>query len=313
MIALPVHYVGADISKPTIDLGCPGLKLPAVIANSSAGFARLFKGLASCPQPVHIVCEATGPYHRAFAAALHQVGIPVSVVNPRLPRDFARSRGQLAKTDRIDALMLADFGRTLLPKPTPRPEEHTLLLDDLVTRRIQLVEDRAREQNRLQQMTRPEILTSLKRHLRHLTVQIDKLESRIGEVIKTTPALSAKVKILVAVQGVGVVTASALLACLPELGTLSGAEVASIAGLAPFNRDSGAFRGTRSIRGGRKEVRQALYMAALSATQCNPIVREVYLRLKARGKHHHVALTAVMRRLLVYLNSLLTSPIPSIP
>jgi transposase len=254
-----------------------------------------------------VVCEATGPYHKAFVAALHQAGVVVSVVNPRLPRDFARSRGQLAKTDKIDALVLADYGQRMQPAPTPRPEAHLTLLDDLVTRRAQLVEDRAREKNRLQQTTCAEALASLKLHLRHLDGQIKKLLERIAEVVESTPVLRAKVARLVEVQGVGTLTASALLAAMPELGTLSKNQVAALAGLAPFNRDSGAFRGTRSIRGGRSAVRLALYMAALSGSRCNPILKAVYQRLRAAGKAHKVALVAVMRKLLIHLNSLLKS------
>jgi transposase len=308
----PSVYLGADVSKQTIDLGCPGLTLPASIPNRPAGFKALLKVLGKNPGPIQVVCEATGPYHKALVAALHQAGLPVSVVNPRLPRDFARARGKLAKTDKIDALMLADYGRTMRPAPTPRPEAQMTLLDDLVTRRAQLVEDRAREKTRLQQTTRAETVASLKLHLRHLDGQIEKLLARIAEVVESTPALRAKVARLVQVQGVATLTASALLAALPELGTLSKNEVTALAGLAPFNRDSGAFRGTRSIRGGRFDVRIALYMAALSASRCNPVLKAVYRRLRAAGKAHKVALTAVMRKLLVYLNSLLKS-LPSSP
>ena len=303
----PSVYLGADVSKLTIDLACPHFAVPASIPNTTAGYRTLIKILVRRPAPVHVVCEATGPYHRAFVAALHQAGILVSVVNPRLPRDFARARGQLAKTDKIDALMLADYGRTMRPAPTPKPEAQMTLLDDLVTRRAQLVEDRTREKMRLQQTTRAETVASLKLHLRHLDGQIKKLLARIAEVVESTPALRAKVARLVQVQGVATLTASALLAALPELGTLSKNEVTALAGLAPFNRDSGAFRGTRSIRGGRFDVRIALYMAALSASRCNPILKAVYRRLRAAGKAHKVALTAVMRKLLVYLNSLLKS------
>jgi transposase len=308
----PSVYLGADVSKQTIDLGCPGLTLPASIPNRPAGFKALLKVLGKSPGLIQVVCEATGPYHKALVAALHQAGLPVSVVNPRLPRDFARARGKLAKTDKIDALMLADYGRTMRPAPTPRPEAQMTLLDDLVTRRAQLVEDRAREKTRLQQTTRAETVASLKLHLRHLDGQIEKLLARIAEVVESTPALRAKVARLVQVQGVATLTASALLAALPELGTLSKNEVTALAGLAPFNRDSGAFRGTRSIRGGRFDVRIALYMAALSASRCNPVLKAVYRRLRAAGKAHKVALTAVMRKLLVYLNSLLKS-LPSSP
>jgi transposase len=309
MIAQPVH-LGADVSKHTIELGCPLFVVPASIPNNPAGFRALLKIVARSPSPIHVVCEATGYHHKAFAAALHRGQIAVSVVNPRLPRDFARARGQLAKTDKIDALVLADYGKTMQPAPTPKPDACMILLDDLVTRRAQLVEDRAREKVRLEQTTCAEALASLKLHLRHLDGQIKKLLARIAEVVESTPGLRAKVARLVEVQGVGALTASALLAALPELGTLSKNEVTSLAGLAPFNRDSGAFRGTRSIRGGRSEVRRALYMAALSSSRSNPILKAVYQRLRTAGKAHKVALVAVMRKLLVHLNRLLKCSLP---
>jgi transposase len=304
MIAPSVH-LGADIAKATIELGCPLFSVPASIPNTPAGFKALLKIVARSPAPLHVVCEATGYHHKAFAAALHRAQIAVSVLNPRLPRDFARARGQLAKTDAIDALLLADYGRTMQPAPTPKPDAQMTLLDDLVTRRAQLVEDRAREKVRLEQTDCAEALASLRQHVRHLDGQIKKLLARIAEVVESTPALRAKVARLVAVQGVGSLSASALLAALPELGTLSKSEVTALAGLAPFNRDSGAFRGSRSIRGGRGEVRRALYMAALSASRCNPILKAVYQRLRCAGKAHKVALVAVMRKLLVHLNSIL--------
>jgi len=310
MIAQSVH-LGADIAKPTIELGCPRLAVPTSVPNTPAGFRALLKIVARSPSPIHVVCEATGYHHKAFVAALHEAGVVVSVVNPRLPRDFARARNKLAKTDKIDALLLADFGATMKPAPTPKPDAQMTLLDDLVTRRAQLVEDRARETTRLEQTTCAEALASLKLHVRHLDGQIKKLLARIAEVVAGDPALRAKVARLVEVQGVGVLTASALLAALPELGTLSKNEVTAMAGLAPFNRDSGAFRGTRSIRGGRWEVRRALYMAAPTASRFNPILKHVYQRLRAAGKAHHVALVAVMRKLLVYLNSILKKYAPS--
>ena len=310
MIALPVHpvapiYIGADVSLPTIDLGCPHFKLPPKIANTPAGYALFQKAVAKSSQPVHVICEATGPYHKAFVASLHQAGIPVTVVKSSSPRDFARCTGRQAKTDPIDALLLADYGAALKPKPTPAPEAHTVRLDDLVTRRAQLVADRACERTRLQQVSCVETIASMKAHLRHLDGQVDKFDALIAGFVKATPVLGDKVRILVTVSGVGAQTASALLACLPELGTVSGERIASLAGLAPFNRDSGAFRGVRCIRGGRREARQALFMAALSAMTHNVILSQLYHRLRKAGKHHKVALTALMRRLLVHLNLLL--------
>lgn len=298
-------YLGADIAKESIVLSCPALVLPSSLANTSAGFTSLLKLLAKTSAPVHVVCEATGPYHQAFVAALHDAGVLVSVLNPRPVRDFARSRGLLAKTDAIDARLLADYGQTLRPAPTPRPDPEMVRLDDLVTRRAQLVADRAAERTRLQQVSCPEIRRSLRGHITHLDGQIKRLLVRIGQLVEASPSLKAKVQRLITVEGVASLTAAALLAALPELGTLSKNQVAALAGLAPFNRDSGALRGRRCIRGGRHAVRTALFMAALSAAHCNPVLRPFYQRLKAAGKPHKVALTAVMRKLLIHLNSLL--------
>jgi len=289
----PSVYLGADVSKLTIDLGCPHFAVPSSIANTPAGFKALLKIVARSPAPLHIVCEATGPYHQGFVAALQQ----------RASSSAWSTRGCRAT---LPGLAVNS------PRPMPSmPDPQMVLLDDLVTRRAQLVEDCAREKVRLDQTTCVEVMASLRAHVRHLDGQIDKLLARMAEIVAATPLLCAKVARLVQVQGVGALTATALLAALPELGTLAKNEVTALAGLAPFNRDSGAFRGARSIRGGRGQVRRALFMAALSATRYNPILKAFYQRLRAAGKAHKVALTAVMRKLLVYLNSLLKSPLSS--
>jgi transposase len=301
-------YVGADVAKDEIVLCAAPLALPSAIANEAAGYRALLARLRRSAAPVHVVCEATGPYHRDFVAALHQAGLSVSVINPRCVRDFARARNRLAKTDKIDAATLADYGRVLSPAPTPRPDPLLLRLQELVGRRTVLVEDRARETNRLAVARSAEVATSLRRHLRHLASQIEKIEALLAQLAKSNPALRAKLDRLVAVQGVGNLTAAALLAALPELGTLGKNQITALAGLAPFNRDSGRLRGTRSIHGGRLAARQALYMAAFSATRCNAVLRPFYQRLRAAGKPFKVALVAVMRKLLIHLNSLLKIP-----
>lgn len=305
MIAQPV-YVGADMAKLSIELHGTGLALPRSIENAEAGYRSLLKSLRKSAAPVHVICEATGPYHQRFVAALQGAAIPISVVNPRQARDFARSRNWLAKTDALDARMLAEFGRSVQPAPTPRPDPAFTQLQQLVHRRWQLVNDRTAESVRLsEQVVCAAIQASLRRHLRQLNTEIEKLEGLIAKLIAATPALRTRVDILVGVEGVGQLTAVSLLAALPELGTCSKPQVAALAGLAPFNRDSGAYRGTRSIGGGRHDVRRALFMAALCATRTNPILKPVYQRLRANGKAHKVALVAVMRRLLTHLNSLL--------
>jgi transposase len=310
MIALCV-YLGADVAKEQIVLACPELVVPRAIANNPSGYRALIKILLSTDRAVQVVCEATGRYHRDFVAALHTAGIVVSVVNPRCPRDFARSQNRLAKTDAIDAVILADYGRCCQPPPTTRPEPCLSELQELVTRRSQLVEDRARETNRTEGVRLRRVQTSLRRHLRQLDDEIEALDLAIAELIEATPAFQAKARVLGRVKGVGSVTVAVLLAGVPELGTFNKNQVAAMAGLAPFNRDSGALRGTRSIRGGRDAVRRVLYMAALSASRANPILKTVYQRLRARGKAHKVALVAVMRKLLIHLNCLLKAASPS--
>lgn len=305
MLAQPV-YLGADLAKLSIELHASGLTVPRSIENADAGYRSLLKSLRKSTTPVHVICEATGPYHQRFVAALHEAGLTVSVVNPRQARDFAKSRNWLAKTDSLDARMLAEFGRCVQPAPTPRPDPVFAQLRQLVHRRGQLVNDRAAESVRQsEQVVCAEVQASLRRHLRQLNAEIEKIEGLIDQLIAATPALRTRVDILVAVQGVGQLTAAALLAAMPELGTCSKPQVAALAGLAPFNCDSGAYRGTRSIRGGRGDARQALFMAALCAARANPVLKPVYQRLRANGKAHKVALIAVMRRLLTHLNSLL--------
>jgi transposase len=307
MIPVPV-YLGADVAKDQIVLACRELALPGAIANDPAGYRVLVKSLVAAAVAVHVVCEATGRYHRGLVAALPAAGLAVSVVNPRCARDFARAQNRLAKTDSIDALTLADYGRTLQPPPTRRPEPELVRLGQLVGRRRQLVEDRAREANRAEDLSAPALRASLRRHLRWLDREIKDLDCAIAELVEASAALAAKARRLRQVKGVGPVTVAVLLAELPELGTFHKNQIAALAGVAPFNRDSGAFRGTRSIHGGRHTVRCALYMAALSASRSNAVLKPFYQRLRARGKAHKVALVALMRKLLIHLNSLLKTP-----
>jgi transposase len=297
-------YLGADIAKDSIALAScpPRAELSGEIPNTPAGFRSLLKRLAQVSGSVQVICEATGPYHQAFVQALHQAGINLTILNPRQARDFARAKGLRAKTDPIDARLLADYGRKLGPALTPKPDPAV----------VQLVEDRAKENTRLQQTSDPVSLKSLRQHIRYLDKQIDHFVGLMEALIQAHPLLAAKAQILAKVRGVGTLTVSCLLADLPELGSLSKGQVAALAGLAPFNCDSGAARGLRRIQGGRSSVRRALYMAALSASRFNPILKAFYQGLIARGKPHKVALTAVMRKLIVYLNRLLKPhPLPS--
>jgi transposase len=308
MIALsasPVCYVGADISKKTIDLHCPNFQLPAQIANDLKGLRALLAGLAKSRHRFHVICEATGPYGKALVEQLHQAQIPVSVVNPRQVRDFAKSQNKLAKTDKIDAAILADYGQRMSPLPTPKPEPHLVVLDELARRRTQLVQAQAKEKTRLESVTSPKIRKNINDLVEYLGKLITSLESDINDHIQAHPDLKKKAEVLAQVKGIGPTTTLTLIASLPELGKSDKNGITALVGLAPFNQDSGQFRGKRAIRGGRYEVRHALYMAALSSVRHNPILKAFYQSLLLKGKATKIAQVAAMRKLLVYLNSLL--------
>jgi transposase len=307
MLPSPV-YVGMDIAKATLDLHA--LSTPPQsrqFANSPTGhraLVRWLQGLGS----VHVVCEASGGYERAVVAALQQAPLAVSVVNPRQARDFARAQGCLAKTDQLDAQVLAEFGQRLQPAATPPPSAAQRQLAELVARRQQVQQLRTAEHNRLEHTTHPAVRRQLQRHLVCLDRQLEQLQSWITELIEAEPPLAQKAARLCEVVGVGLTTAAALLATLPELGTLNRRQAAALVGVAPLNRDSGLHRGHRLIGGGRAAARRALYMAALAAAFANPRFQPFYQRLIAAGKAPKVALVAVMRKLIILLNQLLKNP-----
>jgi transposase len=254
------------------------------------------------------VLEASGGYEREVVAWLQTHAIAVSVVNPGWVRNFARSQGRLAKTDRIDARLLVDFASANAPRLSAPVSPAQQKLTDLVRARQQLVTVRTLLQNQLEH-TRERLARRSQEELAALTkTRILRLEKAIAQLIAETPQLAAKVQKLTAVPGVGPITAALLLAELPEIGTLSKAEAPALAGLAPRNHDSGAFRGPRHIAGGRPAVRTGLWMPTLVATQHNPILKAFYQRLRAKGKPAKVALIATARKLLIYLNSLLKTP-----
>jgi transposase len=252
-----------------------------------------------------VVFEATGPYHRDLEQRLDAAGSPIAKVNPRQARRFAEATGKLAKTDRVDALMLARFGALLEPTVRPVRSETQNQLAELVAARRGLMRDRTATLNRVQALT----VDLLKRHARHrlrqIEAQISSLDAAIEAIVENDPVLSRRRNILLSIPGLGPVTAQALLADMPELGTMEEAQAASLAGLAPVTRQSGAWKGKSFIRGGRANLRQALYMPALVATRFNPDLKRFYDRLVAKGKHAKLAITAVMRKLLILANALL--------
>ncbi len=302
-------YVGMDVAKATLDLHAPtsSCSRSRQFANGCAGhraLVRWLQGLGS----VHVVCEASGGYERSVVTALQQALIAVSVVNPRHARDFARAQGRLAKTDRLDAQVLMEFGQRLQPAATPAPSVAQRQLAELVARRQQVQQLRSAEHNRLEHATHPAVRRQVQRHLVGLDRQLEQLDAWMTELVQVEPSLTHKMARLCAVVGVGRITAMVLLATMPELGALNRRQAAALVGVAPFNRDSGSRRGHRLIGGGRAVARRALYMAALVAAFRNPRLKAFYQRLVATGKAPKVALVAVMRKLIILLNQLLKNP-----
>ena len=298
-------YSGLDIAKQNLQLHLAGRlhDLP----NTPAGHRRLLKLLAE-HHSVHLVCEATGGYEREVVATLQQAAIPVSVLNPARVRHFARATGQRAKTDHIDATLLAEYGRTLQPRPTvPRTEEEQQLTE-LVRRRIQLLDILVAERQQAERLTLPVLRRQAKSLIRHLERDLDQIQVQLKELCTQAGTLDERVHKLEAITGVGTLTALGVLAELPELGTLNRRQVAALAGLAPHPRESGQWHGRRSIGGGRPQVRRALYMAALVAARANRQLKEFYQRLRLAGKPAKIALTAVMRKLIVLMNHVLKNP-----
>lgn len=303
--------VGIDISKDRLDVAClpAAIRTPPAFDNDAKGHAALIAWLKEA-LPRLIVLESTGGYQRVLVAALAAAGLPVVVVNPRQVRDFARALGVLAKTDAIDAMVLARFGQKINPPQRPLPDAESSALIDLLARRRQLVELRTAESNRLAQATSARIKASIRAVLATIEKQIASIDDDLDERIKKSPAWKAKEDLLTSVPGIGPLTARTLLACLPELGTVSRQCIAALVGVAPINRDSGTMRGKRTTWGGRKAVRSALYMAALVATRHNPVLKAHYAKLHAAGKAKKLALVACIRKLLVTLNALLRTRTP---
>jgi transposase len=258
---------------------------------------------------VLVVLEATGGFERRVVGALAAAGLPVVVINPRQVRDFARATGTLAKTDRIDASILARFAEAVRPTPKPLPDPEIRALQAIVARRRQLLGMLAAENNRLSSAPKA-VAKRIKAHIRWLQKELSRTEGDLETAIESSPALGENEALLRSVPGVGPVLASTLLAGVPELGTLTHKRVAALVGVAPLNRDSGTLRGHRSVWGGRAEVRGALYMGALVAARRNPVVKEFYERLLAAGKPKKVALVACMRKLLSILNAVLKHRTP---
>ena len=304
-----VSYVGLDVAKARLDAATA--QHHAVFTRDAAGLDQLVGWLRQLPR-AHVVLEASGGYEREVVAWLQAEGIAVSVVNAGWVRHFARSQGRLAKTDRIDARVLVDFAAANAPRLSAPVGPEQQKLTDLVRARQQLVTVRTLLQNQLEHTREPLARRSQEELVALTATRIARLEKAIAALIAQTPAFKDRAQKLTAVRGIGPTTAALLLAELPELGTLNKAEAAALAGLAPRNHDSGAFRGQRHIAGGRPAVRTGLWMPTLVATQHNPILKAFYQRLRAKGKPAKVALVATARKLLLHLNCLL-KPSPLLP
>jgi transposase len=296
-------YVGIDVSKATLDVafGSDGEVVQA--ANDEGGIAALVARLLEA-SPALVVLEASGGYEKLVAAALAGKQLPVAVVNPRQVRDFAKAIGILAKTDRIDALVLARFGETVKPEPRPLLTPEAKELEEFLSRRRQIVDMLTMEKNRLSMASTERMKKSLKKHIAWLEEALRRADDDVDNAVKASPAWREQEDLLRSVPGIGPVSARTLLAELPELGSLNRKKIAALVGVAPLNRDSGTLQGTRSCWGGRARIRQVLYMAALTAVRRNPIIRATYAALRARGKKHKVALVACMRKLLTILTAM---------
>lgn len=302
-------FIGIDVAKENFVVAYEGVAGSRSYWNTEQGHRDLIKDLGRADGSIDlIVLESTGGYERRLVAALGAAGLPVVVVNPRQVRDFAKSTGQLAKTDQIDAHILADFAARIKPEIKPLPSEEQQGLRELLTRHEQLIQMLGAEKNRLLQaigQSRHHLRKQIKHHIKFLEREIVLLDSDIDDTLKQSEIWQESSDLLQSVPGIGKQTSRTLLGFIPELGTVSGAEIAKLVGLAPFNRDSGKFRGSRHVAGGRSRVRAMLYMATLVASRHNPVVKAWYERLVAAGKPKKVALVACMRKLLVVLNQML--------
>jgi transposase len=302
-------FVGIDVAKDRLDVHLRPSGEAFAVARDGEGVADLAERLRTA-RPQLIVLEATGGFEQVVAAQLAGAGLPLVVVNPRQIRDFARAIGRLAKTDRVDAAVIAHFAEAVRPPVRPLPDAQARLLGELVTRRRQVIDMMVAEGNRMRQVETKRLKKRIERHRSTLQAELTAIDSELDETIRGTPIWRESEDLLKSVPGIGNVVARTLLAELPELGTLDRRKIAALVGVAPFSRDSGTMRGKRTIWGGRAQVRGVLYMAALVASRFNPLIAAFYQRLLAAGKSKKLALTACMRKLLVTLNAILRDRTP---
>jgi transposase len=296
-------FVGIDVSKERLYVHVLTTGCGWSVANDESGHLELVNRLSES-KPTLVVLEATGGYQTGAVAALALRDIPVAVINPRQVRDYAKAIGRLAKTDAIDASVLASFAQAVRPEPRPLPDDKSIELHAMVNRRRQLVDMRTAETNRLETCRVARVRKDLQTTIEWLTRRIKDVDSDIDKLVRTLPLWREREALLTSPSGVGKGTARTLISALPELGKLNRRRIAALVGVAPFNNDSGPRRGNRSIRGGRAEVRSVLYMATLTAVRLNPQIKPMYQRLRAAGKAPKVALIACARKLLTILNAM---------
>jgi transposase len=302
-------FIGIDVSKKLLEVATHESDYQFRCTNKASAFPELIAELIAL-RPALIVLEATGGLEISVTAALHAAGLPVVVVNPRQVRDFAKATGQLAKTDRLDARVLAHFAAAIKPPLRPIKSKDELELDALVGRRGQLIEMLTAEKNRRGSAATDTVREEIKKHIDWLEERIAELDEQLQAQLKTSSLWQAKDVILQITPGIGPVVSFSMIADMPELGTLNRQQISKLVGVAPLNNDSGQQRGTRHIYGGRARVRSMLYMAAFSATRYNPVIKEFYERLMAKQKPFNVVMTACMRKLLTIINVMVRDNTP---
>ena len=300
-------YIGIDISKERLDVCIPDCKASSY-PNKPGDIQRLVKAIQAVGSAVHVIMEPTGGYERELAHALWAVGIPLTLANPRQVRNFARSCGQLAKTDKIDAYILSEFGYVNQPQPSQAPSPEQEQLAHLVTRRNQLLVMQNQEENHVENETDKAVLKQSRQLLNLIKKQIDELKEMIANLIENNAPMKAKAARMKEIKYVGEVTVSTLLAFMPELGTLTDRQAGALTGVAPINRDSGGMRGHRFITAGRGKVRRVLYMVAMGLSKHNAFMKARYDRMKANGKPTKVAFVAIMRHLIILINRMIKNP-----
>jgi len=302
-------FVGIDVSKSTLDVCIEPAVQTLHVAYDEVGINQIAGRLQEV-SPTLIVLEATGGLEVRIATELASLGLPVAVINPRQARDFAKATGRLAKTDQVDAAVLAAFAKAIRPQVRPLKDEDTLALDDMVSRRRQLINMRVQETLRLGTAASKPLQKSLAKHIAWLDKQVAEVDSDLNNRLRKSDAWRAKDDLLRGIPGVGAVTTLTMLAKCPELGTLNRREIAALTGVAPLANDSGRHRGKRFIWGGRADVRAVLYMAAISAMRCNGTIKAFAERLKKTGKPPKVVIVACMRKLLIIMNAMLKNNTP---